>query len=80
MQVFFLQIDVIVHRLITSLYQGNKSKLTDSKMADVNIACRQLAAKHPVLVLRYVHCDKTGFKFETYHDKNFFVYKYCLVL
>lgn len=44
--------DLISHRLITGLYQGSRSKRNDDRMCDVNIACRKLAAEHPVLVLR----------------------------
>lgn len=70
------QMDLITHRLITGLYQGSKSKRNDSKTADINIACRKLAAVHPVLVLRQLPAivailkGKTQFTYQEFKQRN----------
>ncbi|XP_060583813.1 integrator complex subunit 1-like [Ruditapes philippinarum] len=70
------QMDLISHRLITGLYQGNRSKRNDDRMCDVNIACRKLAAEHPVLVLRQLPAivallkGKTQFTFYEFKQRN----------
>lgn len=81
------QMDVITHRLITGLYQGGKSKKNDSRMADVNIACRKLAADHPVLFLRQLPAvvalmkGKTQFTFPEFRQRNLLtLYTYILGL
>ena len=47
-----LQMDLISHRLLTSLNQGHRNKKNDARMSDVNIALRKMAAEHPILLLR----------------------------
>ncbi|KAL4240200.1 Integrator complex subunit 1 [Mactra antiquata] len=79
------QMDMVTHRLITGLYQGNKSKRNDDLMSDVNIACRKLAAEHPVLMLRQLPAivallkGKTQFTFAEFKQRNLFsLYTYIL--
>lgn len=48
-----LQLDVLVHRLITLLADTGDSKSAENRVSDANLACRKLAVSHPVLLLRF---------------------------
>jgi len=43
---------VISYRLLISLGQAGHGKRNEERMHDANIACRKLAAQHPMLMLR----------------------------
>ena len=47
-----LQLDSISHQLLSSLSATVPGKQCESRMYDANIACRRLAAEHPILMLR----------------------------
>lgn len=49
-----LQLDVLVHRLITLLADTGDSKSAENRVSDANLACRKLAVSHPVLLLRFI--------------------------
>lgn len=49
---YFSQLDVLVHRLVTLLADVGDSKSAESRVSDANLACRKLAVSHPVLLLR----------------------------
>lgn len=49
---YFSQLDVLVHRLVTLLADIGDSKSAESRVSDANLACRKLAVSHPVLLLR----------------------------
>ncbi|KAH9505267.1 Integrator complex subunit 1 [Bulinus truncatus] len=46
------QMDIISHRLITSLGVVGAKSIIQSRMFDANIACRKMAAHHPAIFLR----------------------------
>lgn len=48
-----IQLDVLVHRLITLLADTGDSKSAENRVSDANLACRKLAVSHPVLLLRF---------------------------
>ena len=49
---FVFQLDCISHRLLTNLGTTGPGKANENRMYDANIACRKLAAEHPLLLLR----------------------------
>lgn len=49
---FLIQLDILVHRLITLMADTGESKSAESRVADATLACRRLAVSHPVLLLR----------------------------
>ena len=51
---FFSQLDIVTHRVLTTLSNTGAGKAKGSKLYDANIACRKLASEHPLLVLRSV--------------------------
>ncbi|KAK7113352.1 integrator complex subunit 1-like isoform X2 [Littorina saxatilis] len=46
------QLDTVAQRLIGVLGKAGPSKAVEDRMCDANIACRKLAARHPMLILR----------------------------
>ena len=48
----FVQLDTVTQRLIGVLGKAGPGKAADNRMYDANIACRKLAARHPMLILR----------------------------
>ena len=48
-----LQLDTLSHHLINTLNNPAAGKRYECRMYDANIACRKLAAEHPMLILRY---------------------------
>ena len=50
--VFVVQLDTVTQRLIGVLGKAGPGKAADNRMYDANIACRKLAARHPMLILR----------------------------
>ncbi|KAK2152727.1 hypothetical protein LSH36_320g00001 [Paralvinella palmiformis] len=46
------QLDVLTHRIISTLGSACPGKNSENKMYDASIACRKLASQHPLLVLR----------------------------
>lgn len=48
-----VQLDVLVHRLITLLADTGDSKSAENRASDASLACRKLAVSHPVLLLRF---------------------------
>ncbi|XP_067911980.1 integrator complex subunit 1 [Heterodontus francisci] len=48
------KLDALVHRLLTLLADTSDSKMSETRMADANMACRKLAVAHPVLLLRHL--------------------------
>ena len=48
------QLDVLSHRMLVTLGTTGPSKALENKMHDANIACRKLAAEHPIIMLRLV--------------------------
>lgn len=49
-----VQLDVLVHRLITLLADTGDSKSAENRASDANLACVKLAISHPVLLLRFI--------------------------
>ncbi len=50
----YVQLDVLVHRLITLLADTGDSKSAENRASDASLACRKLAVSHPVLLLRFI--------------------------
>ncbi|KAL5018222.1 hypothetical protein ScPMuIL_003944 [Solemya velum] len=48
----FGQLDIITHRLLSSLGQGGAGNRAENRMYDANIALRKVASEHPLLFLR----------------------------
>ncbi|XP_076458972.1 integrator complex subunit 1-like isoform X2 [Babylonia areolata] len=46
------KLDTVTHRLIGVLGKAGPGKAADNRMKDANMACRKLAARHPMLILR----------------------------
>ncbi|KAK3090472.1 hypothetical protein FSP39_012133, partial [Pinctada imbricata] len=71
------KVDVMSHRLLTSLGQAGHGKRAEDRMYDANIACRKLASQHPLLMLRQLPLiaallkGKTQFTFGEMRHKNY---------
>ncbi|XP_037669960.1 integrator complex subunit 1 isoform X5 [Choloepus didactylus] len=48
------KLDGLIHRFITLLADTSDSRASESRVADANMACRKLAAAHPILLLRHL--------------------------
>jgi hypothetical protein len=47
-----IQVDLVSHRLLTSLGQAGHGRRAEERMSDATMACKKLAVQHPVLLLR----------------------------
>ncbi|BFZ03172.1 hypothetical protein BsWGS_06208 [Bradybaena similaris] len=79
------QMDVISHRLISSLGHVGAGGKTQSRMYDANIACRKMAAHHPAIFLRQlpligaILCGQTHFTSrEMRHANRFLLFTHIL--
>lgn len=76
-QTFMTQVDLVSHRLLTSLGQAGHGRRAEERMSDATMACKKLAVQHPVLLLRQLPLiaallnGKTEFKFGEMRHKNF---------
>ena len=44
--------NIVSHRIVTTLGSAAPGKAVEDKMRDANVACRKLASEHPLLILR----------------------------
>ncbi|XP_064607195.1 integrator complex subunit 1-like [Liolophura sinensis] len=74
------QLDMISHRLITTLGQAVAGKQAENRMRDANIACRKLSAQHPLLILRQLPMlaallkGRTQFTFGEMRHRNYLLF------